>query len=559
MEFKDYKYERVDFEKAAAEASLLIKQAAQATDMTAFDEAFLGFNRLYAHIYTQYTLCEIRHSGNTLDEFYKQEQEYYDTNMPAFLPYMNAAFEAVLSSPKKEQIASKYGTHLFTIAQFQLKSFSPEIIPQIQEENRLSNEYQDIMASSLIDFEGRHLNLAELMKYIQSETDRDLRKRACIRFDAFLKEKEPVLDDLFDRLVKVRTEMGRKMGYADYIPLGYLRMNRYDYTRQDVERFRKQVEEVLVPVCSRLREKQAERLGIDKLRFYDNWTYFPDGNAVPHGDEDKLVEEALRMYSELSEETKEYFEFMVEHKLLDLTTRKGKAMGGYCTYIPEYRSPFIFSNFNGTSGDVNVLTHEAGHGFNAFCCRDFDVPLLIQATLETAEIHSTAMEFFTHKYMDRFFGSESEKYCTEHLEDTLEMIPYEIVVDAFQHEIYARPEMTPDERKTVWRALEKKYLPHIDYDGCEELEKGTYWYRQLHIFMDPFYYIDYALASCGALEYYGWMLRNRDEAWASYCRLCRLGGKLPYQSALKEVGLHSPFEEGSLEYIIGPLMPQLGL
>lgn len=558
-EFKDYRYERVDFGKAKEEAEKLIADIKAAADIEAFDAAFMAFNRLYAHVVTYETLCSIRHTSNTADEFYAAEQEYYDNEMPAFMPCFNACCQALLESPLKDSIAKKYGEHLITIVKTQLASFDPVIIEDMQKENALANEYQKIMASAVISFRGEEYNLPGLMKFMQDDPDRATRKEACAVFDAFLAEKEPVLDELYDKLVKIRTSMGKKMGYENFEPLGYLRMNRYDYDKNDVEKFRKQVKEELVPICSKIREKQAQRIGVEKLKFYDNWYLFTDGNPKPAGGEEYLTKQAMDMYADLSPQTKEFFSFMTEHKLLDLQTRKGKAMGGYCTYMPDFKSPFIFSNFNGTSADADVLTHEAGHAFNAYCLKDNPVLLYSQATLETCEIHSTSMEFFAHKYMDKFFGKDKEKYFIQHLADTLSMIPYEIVVDEFQHIVYENPDMTPNERKAAWRKLEKEYLPHIDYDGNATLEKGTYWLRQLHIFMDPFYYIDYALAGCGALEYYGWMQRDRKAAWESYYKLCCLGGSKPYRSLLKEVGLSCPFEEGSLKNILEPLKAELGI
>lgn len=383
--------------------------------------------------------------------------------------------------------------------------------------------------------------------------DRDVRKRASDAKYTYFVENEAEIDRIYDELVKVRAKIAKKLGFKNFVELGYARMNRSDYNPEMVANFRKQVQEYIVPVASKLYERQKERLGLDSLTYYDEKFEFVSGNAVPKGNAEWILENGIRMYSELSLETKEFFEFMVEGELLDLLTKKGKRGGGYCTYIPDYKAPFIFSNFNGTSGDIDVLTHEAGHAFQVYSSRWIKIPECNFPTYESCEIHSMSMEFFTWPWMELFFKEDTDKYKFIHLGGAVKFIPYGVTVDEFQHYIYENPDETPEERKKAWREIEKKYLPHKNYEGCDFLERGGWWFQQSHIFKSPFYYIDYALAQICALQFWKRANENREEAWKDYVELCKIGGTKSFLELVDYANLKSPFENGCVSSIINSI------
>ncbi|HEY8364014.1 MAG TPA: M3 family oligoendopeptidase, partial [Haloplasmataceae bacterium] len=383
--------------------------------------------------------------------------------------------------------------------------------------------------------------------------DRNMRKKAQLAITKFMEENESKLDDIYDELVKTRDAMARKLGYKNYVQLGYDRLTRTDYNPQMVANYRKQVYEDLVPLAQKLLKRQAKRLGLDKLKYYDESLKFLSGNAKPKGDEAWMINNAKKMYRELSKETDEFFTYMTEHHLMDLVAKKGKAGGGYCTYISNYKAPFIFSNFNGTSGDVDVLTHEAGHAFQVYTSRCYEVPEYHWPTYEACEIHSMSMEFFTWPWMKLFFEDEEQKYKFSHLSEAILFIPYGVTVDEFQHFVYENPNATKEERKAKWREIEKKYLPHKDYEDNDFYNRGGYWFRQGHIFGTPFYYIDYTLAQVCALQYWVKMQENRATAWESYVDLCKLGGTKPFLELVEAAGLQNPFTDGCIKSVIGPI------
>lgn len=552
MKFSEYRYERPDVKAFEQKFKEQLNAFTSASSYEEQDEAMTRINKLRSEMDTLGQLVYIRHSIDTNDEFYKAEQDFFDENGPVIQEYITDYYRALVDSKFRAQLEDKWGRQLFQLAELSLKTFSPEIIEDLQQENKLTTEYSKLIASAKIQFEGEERTLSQLIPFQQS-TDRNMRKRAMEASSGFMAENEANFDRIYDDLVKVRTKIAKKLGFNNYVELGYARMARTDYNAEMVANFRNQVLEHIVPVASKLKERQQKRIDVDQLLYYDENFSFKSGNATPKGDPDWIVNHGAKMYEELSPETHEFFTFMQENGLMDLVAKKGKQSGGYCTYISEYGAPFIFSNFNGTSGDIDVLTHEAGHAFQVYESRGFEVPEYGFPTYEACEIHSMSMEFFTWPWMDRFFEDEADKYRFDHLASGLIFIPYGVTVDEFQHFVYENPDATPAERKQAWREIERKYLPHRNYDDNAYLEQGGFWHKQGHIFSTPFYYIDYTLAQICAFQFWKKMHEDQSAAWADYLNLCRQGGSKSFTELVKVAGLISPFEDGCVTSVIGSI------
>lgn len=552
LKFKDYQYVRPDMKKVEKDFTKLISSFREAASLEEQDKIMEEINSLRSDVESMAELVGIRNSINTVDEFYEKEKEFMDENMPEYEGLISKYYETLVNSKFRKELEGKWGKQLFTLAEMQLKSFDLKIIEDLKEENKLTTEYDKLKASAKIMFEGEERNLSQLEPFIQSK-DREMRKRAYEASTNFYVENESKFDEIYDKLVKVRDRMAKKLGYNNFVELAYIRMMRSDYNAEMVANYRKQVLDYIVPVAEELKERQAKRLGFKELKYYDEPLKFLTGNAVPKGDPDWILNNGKQMYKELSDETNEFFTFMVEHELMDLVSKKGKAGGGYCTFIGKFKSPFIFSNFNGTSGDVDVLTHEAGHAFQAYSSRNFKVPEYAFPTYEAAEIHSMSMEFFTWPWMKLFFKEDELKYKFSHLGSALTFIPYGVTVDEFQHFVYENPEATPGERKKAWREIEKKYLPSKDYEDSDFLNRGGFWFRQSHIFQSPFYYIDYTLAQVCALQFWVKANENREKAWEDYLTLCKAGGSKSFLELVELANLKNPFEDGCIQSVIGPV------
>ncbi len=552
MKFSDYKYIRLNLEEIGRKMEVLLEKFNEAESFEAQNKLMEEINKIRSNVETMENLVYIRHSINTEDEFYAKEQDFLDENMPIYQGIEFKFYSELVNSKFRDGLEKAWGKQLFTLAELQLKTFSEEIIEDLVKENKLVTEYDKLIASAKIEFEGEIRNLSQMAPFMQSK-DRSIRKSAYEEYINFFKENEEKLDRIYDDLVHTRDNMAKKLGYKNYVGMGYDRMNRSDYNKDMVANYRKQVYEDLVPVVVELKDRQRKRLGLEEMKYYDEPLEYLTGNATPKGEPEWIIDNGKKMYRELSKETDEFFTFMVERELLDLVSKKGKMSGGYCTFISDYKSPFIFSNFNGTSGDVDVLTHEAGHAFQTYMSRDLEVPEYSFPTYEAAEIHSMSMEFITWPWMELFFEDEVEKYKFSHLAGAVNFIPYGVTVDEFQHFVYENPDATPTERKTKWREIEKKYLPFRDYEDNDLLNRGGYWFRQGHIFGTPFYYIDYTLAQVCAFQFWIKTREDKENAWEDYLRLCKAGGSKSFLELVELANLKNPFVDGTIKAVIAPI------
>ena len=551
MRFSDMIYQRPDFDKLESDfrqkTDVFLKSASAEEQAATIEEISL----IREDVETAMSIARIRQTIDTRDAFYDGESSFFDEHSPRYQALIDEYYRALTISRFRPELEERFGKHLFALAEAAQKTFKPEIMEDLSEENRLCTEYMKLLASAEIDFDGKKLNLSGLGPYRES-SGRETRRSASEAYFGFLSQNREKLDSIYDTLVCVRNRMAVKLGFKNFIPLAYLRMSRLDYNADMVRNYRESILKTIVPVANGLREDQRIRLNLEHLYYYDLPFRFKSGNPKPRGTAEEIIGQGRVMYHALSKETGEFIDRMLDEGLMDLETRPGKAGGGYCSWIPKYRAPFIFSNFNGTSGDVDVLTHEAGHAFQAHMSRDFEIPEYVWPTMEAAEIHSMSMEFIAWPWMDGFFGPQADKYRFMHLSDALLFIPYCALVDEFQHAVYENPGLSPAERFTTWRELEKKYLPYRDFSGNAYLEEGGFWQCQRHIYESPFYYIDYTLAQVCAIQYWEKFQENRESAWPDYLKLCKAGGSAAFLELVKIGGLESPFDPGILEKAVGP-------
>lgn len=552
LKFDAYEYERPNLEAYEKQFNELLGRFKSADTVDTQNKAIEAINQLRSSFSSYFNICYVRHTINTADVFYEKEKAFFDENNPRFESLVNQYYEALLSSQFIDALKEKWGAHLFTTARLSLKTFKPEIMDDLKEENRLVSEYVKIKAAARINFRGKEYTLPALVP-LKTGSDRETRKAAQEAHYAFFEKHKEAIGNIYDKLVKVRHKIATTLGYDNFVSLAYDRLSRSDYNAAQVANFRKQIKEYIVPIVNQLVDRQRKRLGIEDLKYYDLGFKFKSGNPTPKGSPEWIVEQAEQMYSELSKETDQFFSFMQDNGLMDLINRDGKATGGYCTYIPDHKAPYIFSNFNGTDGDINVLTHEAGHAFQVYSSRD--VPLLEYTwpTYEACEIHSMSMEFFTWPWMKLFFKEDNDKFLFMHMSGALSFLPYGVAVDEFQHYAYAHPEASPEERNQAWLKIEKKYLPHRDYNDNSFLKEGCFWYQQSHIFSVPFYYIDYCLAQICAFQFWKKDRKNHETAWNDYVALCKRGGSDSFLNLVKSAGLISPFEDGCVESVSGEI------
>ena len=546
MKVSELPYRRVTLEEVRnvmEDVLTRIKNASSAEDILAAREDYL---KLSLEFHTNTALAYMRYSINTVDEYYVAENSYYDEIGPAAQDYNVQYASLLLDSPFRTELEERLSPVLFRSMEVERKSMSSAIVEDMIEENKLVREYSDLMSGMEFTFRGETMPRAMLMKYAKSE-DRETRKECYEVLGRGLKEHQEQLDSIYDRMVHVRDRMAKKMGYKNFVELGYYRMGRLCYDEEKVKVFRENILRDVVPVVSRLRTENAKRLGIDRYMLYDDGVIIPGGDPCPFG-KDEIFAAAKRMYHAMGDETGAFIDMMLENEAFDVDSRKNKWGGGYCTEFAKFKQPFILANFNGTAGDVDVVTHEAGHALNAFLIADNRFALELGCGgMETAETHSMSMEFFAWPYMEQFFGEDADKYRFMHALESFSFLPYGTMVDAFQHIVYENPDMTPAERRQAWLDLERRFRPHISMDGIPFLEEGARWQYQMHIYEMPFYYIDYCLAQTAAFCFLLASLEDYDDAFRRYLRLSRQGGEKVWTDLLTEAGFPSPFEPGALK------------
>ena len=550
MRFHEMPYTRPDLNSVCAQIDGLVEELKAAASYEEARTILLREQELESHVMTQASLASVRHSIDTQDSFYNDEDTFWNESSPVLAEHLQNWTAAMLESPFRSAFEEEYGKVFFVNAELQLKAFSPEIIPESQKENELRTEYTKLIASAQIPFRGGTYTLSQMTPF-KNERDDAIRREAWEAEGRWYKEHQEDLDRIYDELVHLRDTMGRKMGYAGYTELGYYRMQRNCYDQKDIAAFREAVRTHLVPIAERIFRAQAERLGYAyPMNYAEAQLVFRSGNPKPQGTAEEILEQGQVFYDALSPETSAFFRMMRENELLDVLSTKGKAGGGYCTAFQDYKVPFIFANFNGTQGDIDVITHEAGHAFSYYLNAD-RIPIdTIWAGMESAEVHSMSMEFFAWPWMENFFGPDTKKYLYSHLAGALKFIPYGTAVDHFQHIVYEKPEMTPAERHAVWRELTGIYLPWLRLDGeIPFYAEGMAWQRQSHIYANPFYYIDYCLAQTVALAFWKMIQEDRDNAWSHYLAYTRQGGSQTFRDLLKNADLPSPFEEETLRGI----------
>lgn len=549
LDFETFSLPAPDYPEVREEYERLRADLAAAGTPADYLHMIGRWDNLRRRLETWQAVAEIRFEQDTRNPDYKQNREYLDEIRPRLTDLQVDFMQRLLSHSQRPALDAEYGPQAAAVWEKQIAAFDPVIQQDLVQESKLESEYTQLTASAEFEFDGETLNLSSIVKYRQ-HGDREKRHAAeRLRWGWFAENRE-TLDAQYDGLVKLRTEIGRKLGHANFVPVGYERMARIGYGRPEVERWREQILEHIIPLANVLKQRQAERLGLDQLMYWDDAVADPQGNPHPQGDEPWMVERAQSMFAELDAGLAAFFQHMRDAKLLDLSIRPGKAPGGFCAGLPTLGTPFVFANFNGTKGDVEVFTHEMGHAYQNYASRMQPLVDYLWPTTEACEVHSLGLEFLTWPWMERFFEDDADRFRRIHLEQSLLFLPYGAAIDHFQHLVYDRPDASPAERHGFWKETESRYLPWRDYGDLEHCQAGGFWQCQRHIYVVPFYYIDYTLALACAMQFWILAEENRTQAMRSYLDLCRRGGSQSFTELVEAAGLRSPFDPAVLPELV---------
>ena len=547
MKYSDFPYKRIDINELRNDVKKMIDEFRSSKTPNKQIKILQEYQSLQYEFQTYASIAHLNFARNTKDKKAIEENKYYDQISPEIAEIDNQFTKEINTSKFKKDLIIKFGKHFFNLIDMEIKSFDPKLVDLMKKENEIKNEYRSLLAGAEIKYKDKVLNLAGLSPYMQ-DTNRKTRKEVYELMDNFFKKNENDLDSIFDKLVKIRNKKSQILNYDNFIPLGYLNMNRSDYGPKEVAEYRKQIIKHIVPLVKKINKKRKEILGYDEMFVYDT-LYFKEGNPKPKGGVEFQVNQAKVMYSELSKETKEFFDIMISEELMDLENRAGKSGGGFCTSFPSMQRPYIFANFNGTDHDVTVLTHEAGHAFQCYQSRKLPISRYLWPTYEACEIHSMSMEFLTWDWMHLFFKEDTDKFLFKHIAGSLAFLPYGALVDHFQHWVYENPNVSAKERKLQWLKLENIYQPDKNYDNLDFLKNGGFWQKQAHIYEMPFYYIDYTLAQICAFQFWIRMQEDKKSAWKDYLHLCQAGGSMSFLDLVKLANIKSPFDPKVFEEV----------
>lgn len=558
INFKDIEVETPTIEQVTVEYENINTNLDRATTLAAKQEALQQWENLRRSLDSWTALTSLNFSQDTANEAFKQAQEYSDELQPKLTALEIAMKRRLLNSTDKVELESILGKQAFSLWSADVTTFESVIEEDLVQESKLVNQYVQLLASAEIEFQGETVNLSGIRKYTQ-DSDLQTRYQAEKARWNFFSQHQLQLDSIYDQLVKLRHGMARKLGYDNYIGLGYKRMQRIDYCEADVESYRNEIVAKVVPLAQKIIAQKAAKLNLEQVMFWDESVFDLQGNPKPQGDHDWMLQQAQQMFDAMHPELGSFFKMMLEGNFLDLKTRPGKAGGGFCTSFPNEGVPYIFANFNGTKGDVEVFTHEMGHAFQAWQSRDLPLIDYLWPTLESCEIHSMSLEFLTWSQMDKFFAGDAARFREIHLAESLLFLPYGCAVDHFQHLVYANPEATPQERNQMWQQMEARYLPWRQYEDLAYPSQGGLWQEKQHIYFSPFYYIDYTLSLCCAMQFWVKAEANFNDALAEYIALCQRGGQAPFQELVRSANLVSPFKPGSLADVVQKARDFLGL
>jgi len=537
------------FEGVVAEYETIHRLLDTAEGADEWEAAWRHWDQLRRRLNTWRELTILHFHQDTQNQSYKVARDYCDQLTPKLIELEVAMKRRLLASSYRPELERVLGQQVFLLWEADVTAFDPVIEPDLVQESHLTAAYTQLLASAELNFAGTYLNLTGIQRYTQA-LERDIRYQAEQARWEFFSQNQAAFDGLYHDLVQVRHAMAIKLGYNNYIELGYLRRQRIDYTRSDVEGYREQVVQDVVPLAQQIVQRQAAQLKLDQLQFWDESVFDLQGNLAPLGNSGWIIERSQEMFYEMSVTLGDFFQMMVDARLLDLENRPNKAGGGFCKSFPTHGLPYVFTNFNGTKSDVQIFAHEIGHAFQVWQSRHTPVCDYLWPTLEAAEIHSLSLEFLIFPQMERFFGIQAERYRRHCLAEALLFLPYGAAVDHFQHLVYANPEATPSERNQMWQQMEARYLPWRCYGDLTHPAQGGLWQEKHHIYCFPFYYIDYTLAMCCALQFWAKAKNDYQGALAEYMTLCQRGGTVPFQQLTRSANLVSPFEPGALAGVV---------
>jgi len=568
---------------------LLEKRAASVASAQELERWALDGSELMAAIGEEGSRRHILMTCQTDDaEREKRFLHFIENIAPRLKPRAFKLAELFVESPHAESLPKERYFVLLRSLRNEVELFREENVPLETELAKLGQHYQKVVGAMTAQFQGKEMTLTQMGKFLE-EPDRAVRKEAWEKAAARRLQDRDKLDDIFDEMLKLRVSCAKNAGFFNFRDYAFKLRERFDYTPDDCVEFQESIEKHIVPLLRDLDKHRAQTMGLkvrssvaqaslpvsskfskpqagtpvppqlgDVLRPWD-LAVDPQNRPPlrPFNDAGAFVGKTQAIFDKLHPELASGFSLMRERGLLDLENRKGKAPGGYQSTLDESRVPFIFMNAVGTQRDVVTLLHEAGHAFHALATQDEPLLAYRGAPIEFCEVASMGMELLAFEYIGEYYSeADARRARREHLEGIIRIFPWIAAVDAFQHWIYTKPAHTREERRAEWGRLMDRFGGLEDWSGYEEA-RANWWHKQLHIFLYPFYYVEYGIAQLGALQVWQAAKKNPRAALENYRRALALGGSRPLPELFAAAGVKFDFSEGRVGALIEAVRKEL--
>ena len=526
-------------------------RAAQATSVEALEKWLLDWCELSAALDEEGSCRNIAmtcHTDNADAE--KAFLHFVENVEPQLKPRQFALEKLYVAHPQRPHLPKPRYEVFDRDAANQVELFRPENVALETEEAKLGQQYQKLIGAQTVNFRGEEKTLVQMGRCLE-EPDRALRQEAWeLVVQRRLQDAEKC-EEIFDQLVKLRTQIARNAGFDNYRDFIFRQKSRFDYTPADCVKFHEAIESEIMPVVREIQADRRRQLNLEKLRPWD-LAVDPQNRPPlkPFAEVSEMVSRTQNIFNQLDPELAGGFQQLQNLKLLDLDNRKGKAPGGYQSTLSEARVPFIFMNAIGVQRDVETILHEAGHAFHAQAARDEDLYPYRSAPIEFCEVASMSMELLGNEFLEEFYAPpEANRARKTHLEGVIGFFPWMAVVDAFQHWIYTHPDHTRAERKAAYLELMQRFGGDVDWSGYDAARAFS-WHRQLHIFLYPFYYVEYGIAQLGALQVWANSKSDKRKALTDYKAALTLGGSRPLPELFAAAGCKFNFDQSTIQPLV---------
>ena len=555
VDFNKFSYKKIEYDYEKNIIIDLINKLKMTDNVNEYIELVRKINSIQNLIEEMYDYADIRNMRDVNNNYWCDEINYWNDYKPKFDALFIPFYEDLINSKFKKELEQIVPDNFFRVALSQLNSLSNNNLELLKQESELKTKYRNLNKSK-INFNGKEQTL-NAVSGLFSDEDSKIRKKAHDAINNFYYEHKDEYQNILFDLIKIRNRIAKNTGYENYVQYSLVKLKRFGYNYDDIKLFRENIIKYIIPICKNMNELKKEELTLEVINYYDTIFFKKMPNLKVYGID--LLNELKNSFVKVDDELSKLFNLMLEKNYIDLCQNSGKVYFSITNYLVCLGMPVITGNFKNSYLDLQTTTHEMGHSFQKYCSSIEDKnyiisPLLKYPTMEIAEMFSYAMELIMMNKVSNIFSEDDyNKYQFIKIYNLVSQLPYICAVDEFQEIIYSKEDLKLDEINKIWLKLSKKYHLEISNSGNKNLNDGGYYYRQSHIFLDPFYYIDYALSYFGALSIWNSSKENLD----LFKQIARVASYYSFKDLIEKYNMPNPFDSENVKIISSNLNDEL--